>query len=226
MNPRALAAEFLGTFTLVFIGAGAMAADASTGGKLGLLGVALAFGLAIAVMASTLGATSGGHFNPAVTLGLLIGRQIEAGKAVGYWIAQMIGAVAGAFAIKAVGDPAALANSNYGQAITGDAITQGQAIGLEALVTFFLVMTVYGTAVDKRGPKLGALLIGLSITMGIIVSGPLTGGALNTARWFGPAVVGGGMSQWMIYVIGPLLGGALAGVVYPMLFSNKVPDAE
>lgn len=109
----------------------------------------------------------------------------------------------------------------HGMPATIESVSQSRAIFLEAITTFFLVMTVYGTAVDGRGPKMGAWLIGVSITMGILIAGPLTGGALNTARWFGPALVSGQMGQAVIYIVGPLVGGALAGILYPLLFSEE-----
>ncbi len=223
MKFKALVAEFLGTFTLLFAGIGAIAVDQHLGGKLGLVGIALAHGLAIAVMASALGAVSGGHFNPAVTLGLLVGKKVDLTTAAGYWIAQLAGAAAGAFAIKFASDPAAIELTKCGIPAVSDGITVAQALVLETVATFFLVMTVYGTAVDKRGPKMGALLIGLSITMGIIFSGPLTGGALNVARWFGSAVVQGNWLNAVVYIAGPLLGGLLAGLIYSTLFAEPEP---
>lgn len=221
MKVKALFAEFIGTFTLIFVGVGVIAADKMMNGAVGLLGIALAHGLAIACLASALGATSGGHFNPAVTFGLLLGRKIDATNAVAYWVAQLAGAAVGALAANFAFDGAAMMAIGHGMPATIESVSQSRAIFLEAITTFFLVMTVYGTAVDGRGPKMGAWLIGVSITMGILIAGPLTGGALNTARWFGPALVSGQMGQAVIYIVGPLVGGALAGILYPLLFSEE-----
>lgn len=225
MKFKALLAEFIGTFTLLFAGIGAIAIDQHLGGKLGLVGVALAHGLAIAVMVSALGAVSGGHFNPAVTLGLLVGKKIDIASAGGYWVAQLAGAAAGAFAIKFASDPAAIEVARCGIPALTEGITQIQAIVLEAVATFFLVITVYGTAVDSRAPKLGGLMIGLSITVGILFSGPLTGGALNVARWFGSAVAIGDWTNLAVYIVGPLAGGLIAGLVYSTMFSSEADAA-
>lgn len=221
MKVKALFAEFIGTFTLVFVCVGVIAADKMMNGTVGLLGIALAQGLSIACLASALGATSGGHCNPAITLGLLLGRKIDFTNAVAYWVAQFAGAAVGALAANFAFDGAALMATSHGMPVTLESVSQTRAMFLEAMATFFLVMTVYGTAVDSRAPKVGAWLIGVSITMGVLITGPLTGGALNTARWFGPALVSGQMGQAVIYIVGPLVGGALAGILYPLLFSEE-----
>lgn len=221
MNVRVLAAEFLGTFALLFVGIGAIAADVHTGFKVGLVGIALAHGLAIATFVSALGPVSGAHFNPAVTLALFVRKHIRASQAAAYIAAQILGALAGTAAIRAVHDPAAIANSNLGQCVTVDALLPAQAIGLEAILTFFLVSVIYGAAVDRRAPKVGGLYIGLAVVMGIFAAGPLTGAAMNPARWFGPAALAGNWSQAGIYLVGPLLGGLAAGILYPFLFQSN-----
>lgn len=225
MNVKALLAEFLGTFALIFAGVGVIATDRFAGGAAGLLGIALAHGLIIACLGSSLGATSGGHFNPAVSLGLFLGRKIDALTMVSYWMAQMAGAAVGAMVAGFAFDGGALTAVGNGIPTTLNSVTQARAIALEGIATFFLVLTVFGTAVDSRGPKLGALLIGFSIVVGILFCGPLTGAALNPARWFGPAIIHSQLSQAVIYLVGPLLGGALAGIVYPMLFGEKAAPA-
>ncbi len=213
---RPCIAEAIGTFTLIFIGIGAIKADP------GLLGVALAHGLAIAVMVSATGHISGGHLNPAVTFGLLVGGKITINDAVLYWISQLAGASVAAFTCLALftrgvvvaGTPQ-LADSLAGH------ITPLTGIVIEAIVTFFLVFVVYGTAVDERGPKIGGLAIGLTVAIGILFAGPLTGGALNPARTFGPALAAGFWNAHYVYWIGPMLGGALAGLVYKTCFLSK-----
>ena len=152
MNQKALIAEFIGTFTLIFIGVGAIAADFSTGGKLGLTGIALAHGLAIAVMVSATGAVSGGHLNPAVTLGLFSAQKINPPNTIGYIIAQCLGAIAAAFAVKACVSAEVLAAVAGGIPARGAGVSVGAAVLTEIILTFFLVFVVYGTAVDKRAP--------------------------------------------------------------------------
>jgi MIP family channel proteins len=205
-------AEVVGTFTLIFIGIGAIYANP------GLLGVALAHGLAIAVMVSATGHISGGHLNPAVTFGLLVGGKIDISGAIRYWISQLIGATAAGFVCLAL----------FGRQIVvggtpqlGGTTTPLAGIAIEAFVTFFLIFVVYGTAVDPRGPKIGGLAIGLTITMGILFAGPLTGGAINPARAFGPALAASSWDAHYVYWIGPMLGGALAGLVYKSFLMPK-----
>lgn len=215
LRPRALVAEFIGTFALVFAGVGSIAMDNFTHGKVGLIGVALAHGLTIAVMASATAATSGGHFNPAVTLGIWIGRRIETVNALGYWIVQCLGAIAAAALLHVVIPASVLTAVDVGTPVPAPGVAGMQALLIEAVLTFFLVFVVFGTAVDPRGPKVGALFIGLAVTLGILAGGPLTGAAINPARWLGPALVGGGgLGNFWIYWIGPLLGGAVAAIVY------------
>ncbi|HNQ98458.1 MAG TPA: aquaporin [Trueperaceae bacterium] len=209
MNIKPLVAEFIGTFTLIFAGVGAIAIGAD------LVGVALAHGIALAVMITAVAAVSGGHLNPAVTIGLWAAGKFPAGKILGYLIAQVAGAFVAAILIKLC-LPAETAVAGTGTPALAAGVGVGAAILLEAVLTFFLVFTVLGTAVDKRAPKLGGLLIGLSVTMGILVAGPITGAALNPARHLGPALLAGGsfLGQFWIYWVGPVLGGIVAGAVY------------
>ena len=159
MKTKPLVAEFFGTFTLIFIGVGAIAADHITGGKLGLTGIALAHGLAIGVMVSATAAVSGGHLNPAVTIGLWSAGKINAKNALGYIIAQCLGAVAAAFLITCTVPFEALAAVNIGTPALGAGISMGRGLITEVILTFFLVFVVYGTGVDNRAPKCGGLFI-------------------------------------------------------------------
>jgi len=207
-------AEFIGTFTLIFIGIGVIYNLGSVPG--GLLGIALAHGLAIAVMVSATGAISGGHLNPAVTFGLLLGGKICPTRTVAYWIAQLAGATAaGLLCVHLLGVDA-VKTGTPDIAAVGDVpvVSVGNAIIIEAVMTFFLIFVVYGSAVDARAPKIGGLAIGLTITMGILFGGPLTGGAINPARAFGPALASGHWNNQIVYWVGPLLGGGLAGLIY------------
>jgi MIP family channel proteins len=213
-------AEFIGTFALIFIGIGAIA----NGSAIGLLGIALAHGLTIAVMVSATGGISGGHLNPAVTFGLLVGRKIDLQKAAAYWGAQLAGATVAAILAGnlLVADGRLFAGFGgsahniivNGTPALGKGVSTGAAIGIEAVTTFFLVFVVYGTAVDARAPKIGGLAIGLTVALDILFAGPYTGGAMNVARWFGPALAAVNFKDAVVYIVGPLLGGGLAGLAY------------
>ncbi len=207
-------AEFIGTFALIFIGVGAIhnAADPSAG--VGLLGVALAHGLAIAVMVSATGGISGGHLNPAVTLGLLVGGKIKPADAVAYWVSQLAGATAAGLLLLTIYGVDGKAIVAKGTPDLAPGIDTGIGILVETVLTFFLVFVVYGSAVDVRAPKIGGLAIGLTVALDILFGGPLTGAAMNPARTFGPALASGHWNNHIVYWIGPMAGGALAGLIY------------
>ncbi len=217
MNFKALVAELIGTFALIFIGVGAIAADKISGGQSGLVGIALAHGLTIAVMASATVAISGGHLNPAVTIGLFTARKIDGLNAAGYVIAQCVGAILAAFAIKII-LPESLAS---GTPNLGTGVSVQVALLTEIILTFFLVFVVYGTAVHTNAPKVGALFIGLTVTLDILMGGPITGAAMNPARHLGPALVGGNFENIWLYWLGPVLGGVIAANVYRCVLEQK-----
>lgn len=225
MNGKAFVAEFIGTFTLVFVGIGAIAV--ATDGSAGLLSIALAHGLALVVMVTATAAVSGGHLNPAVSFGLWLARKLPFASLIGYVIAQVFGALA-ATAVILAAMPEQVRAVSFGTPALAPGVGVGSALVLEAVLTFFLVFTVYGTAVDRRAPRSGGLFIGLSVTMGILVAGPLTGGALNPARQLGPALVAGGdlLAQAWIYWVGPLLGGGLAALVYRSVLEERIETAR
>jgi MIP family channel proteins len=217
---RHFAAEFIGTFALVFIGGGAIITSALLPQQSAVTNIALAHGLILALLVSATMKISG-HLNPAVTLGFLVTRRIEAMMAAVYWIAQITGAIIAAYTLKALYPPAIVAVTRLGgQAISAD-VTLVQAIALEAIATFFLVFVVFGTAVDPKGPKVGGFAIGLTVTAGILGIGPLTGGSMNPARSFGPAVVTHVFEGQAAYWIGPLLGGVVAALLYDKLFMQQ-----
>jgi aquaporin TIP len=220
MNVKALAAEFIGTFTLIFVGVGAIAANQMNDGGSGLVGIALAHGLAIAVMVSATAAVSGGHLNPAVSFGAWLGRKMSAGAMLGYWVAQCLGAIAAAGLIQRVFAADVLGSVNLGTPLPGPGISNLQVIVVEIVLTFFLVFVVFGTAIDPRGPKCGGLFIGLAIAMGILVGGPISGAAMNPARFLGPALLSGNMGFCWIYWVAPLAGGGLAGLVYKQVIEK------
>ncbi len=221
MNTKALVAELIGTFTLIFIGVGAIAANSLSGGASGLTGIALAHGLAIAVMVSATGAISGGHLNPAVTIGLFCAQKIDAINAVGYVLAQCVGAILAAFFIKLCVPADTLMAVGMGTPALSAGITPTMGLLTEIILTFFLVFVVYGTAVDKRAPKMAGLFIGLTVTLDILMGGPISGAAMNPARHLGPALLGGGLQNMWIYWVGPIIGGILAAVTYKNIFEQK-----
>lgn len=226
----ALIAEAIGTFGLIFVGCMAIGVGKFAYSDSGLLGIAWAHGLTIAVMASATMAISGGHLNPGVTAGLWIGKKISSAKAALYIVSQMAGAFVAALAAIALLPPSFLGKGNaasVGIPALHQSVSVAQGIFIEALATFMLVFVVYGTAVDKRAPKLSGLCIGLAVTLGVLWSGPLTGGAMNPARWFGPALATANFSNWEVWIVGPILGGMAAGVLYTAFLEQKsVPVAE
>jgi MIP family channel proteins len=203
-----LGAEFIGTFALIFVGVCSICLNA------GLVGVALAHGLTIAVMVSAMGHISGGHYNPAVTVGVLVGGKISSKDAVMYVVAQLAGGFAGALLVKVVIPMEMYEVAKLGTPMLAAGVESVSGIVMEIILTFFLVTAVYGTAIDKRAPKVGGLFIGLTVALDILAGGPITGAAMNPARTFGPALAGGYWDNHVVYWIGPLLGGLLAGFVY------------
>jgi MIP family channel proteins len=162
-----------------------------------------------------------GHFNPAVTIAFIATRRIEPMMAVVYILAQIIGAVAAGYALKAsYPDAVFVATRGGGQAVALD-VTGSQAFILEVIATFFLVFVIYGTVVDQRGPKIGGLAIGFVIAADILAIGPLTGASMNPARSFGPAVASGVFEAQLLYWAAPIVGGLLAGVLYEYLFMRR-----
>jgi MIP family channel proteins len=222
-----LTAEFLGTFALIFFGAGAVCVDFqlrsnSTGG-IGLLAMALAPGLAIAILASALSHISGAHFNPAVTIGFWVTKRLNTLDALSYWGAQLLGATAAAFLLKIVIPVETWRAAILGTPTLMPDFPRWGGLALEATATFFLVLVVFATMVDEHGSfrAIGGFGIGLTYTLGILIAGPFTGGALNPARAFGPAFVSNHWLNQGIYWIGPLIGGFLAGLLYDFVFLRK-----
>jgi len=221
MKTKALVAEFIGTFTLIFVGVGAIASNAMTGQMLGLTGVALAHGLAIAVMVSATAAVSGGHLNPAVTFGAMVAKKIDVLNGFAYIVAQCLGGIAAAYVIKLIIPEQVLLATGYGTPAVTKGITVTQALLAETVLTFFLVFVVFGTAFDKRAPKVGGLFIGLAVAMGVMMGAAISGASMNPARFIGPAVAGGGFENTWLYWVGPLVGGGLAALVYKYVLEER-----
>ena len=217
---RHAVAEFIGTFALVFVGSGTLLLARSTGQPISLLEIALAHGLILAVMVTATMRVSG-HLNPAVTIGFLATRRIAPLMGLVYIVAQILGAIIAAYALKAVYSEADFMMARAGGTMVATGITTGQAYLLEAIATFFLVFVVFGTAVDPRAPKVGGLAIGFTLAAAILAIGPLTGGSLNPARSFGPAVASGMWEGQFIYWLGPILGGISAAALYEWLFLRR-----
>ncbi len=222
---RKLVAEFIGAFTLIFIGCGSIVVAAGIH-DLALIGVAIANGLAIGVMVCAMGYISGAHFNPAITFGALLARKITPRLAVPYWIAQLAGAVAAAGLVKLLLPRAATNAVNLGAPALGGGVDAFSGACLEAIFTFFLVWVVFGTAVDGKSTFKGVagIAIGLTISIDVLFGGPLTGAAMNPARAFGPDLVQNDWADWWVWWVGPLVGGAVAALVYNFLYLGR--DAE
>jgi aquaporin NIP len=208
---RRLVAEALGTFALVFFGAGAIMVAAKYG-SFGQLGIALAFGLVIAAMVYALGHISGAHLNPAVSLGFALSRHFPWRLVGGYWVAQCAGAIAAAFLLRAsLGDVA-----DVGATMPSD--SDGQSLLWEVVLTFVLMLVIMAVATDTRAVgEAAALAIGGAVALGALVGGPVSGASMNPARSLGPALAAGELGDLWIYLLAPLLGAALGAVAYQLL---------
>jgi MIP family channel proteins len=230
-NAKVFVVELIGTFALVFVGSAAGMYN------VGVLGVALAHGFTVAAMAYTFGYISGTHINPAVTLGLATNGNITWSEAVVYWLAQFTGGALAAFTLYSIVN---LVNPEaFNAAATNGVLTTQYpyfALGLEALLTFFLMNAVLHTSMgDKTGP-LGAWAIGTTLTIAILGGGPLTGASLNPARSFGPAIFTSVITPgtpdyqnyllYLVYFIGPFLGAILAISLYQFLKSEPELEEE
>ncbi len=220
---RPLIVEFLGTFALIFAGAGAIIA---TGGK-DLVAIALAHGLAIGLFIMAAGHISGGAFNPAVTVGLVIGRQLKPLKGAAYVGVQLLGATVAALLLRLAFDKALWGPVDLGTPEVASAISQGQAVLLEIVMTFFLMFVIFGVAVDHRTPKaMAGLAIGLTITMDIFLGGAATGAAMNPARAFGPALISNTWDDHWVYWVAPVIGAATAAALYTYVLLAPVTPAH
>jgi len=207
-------AELVGMFAFVFIGAGSIVVNGLPANTTGLLGIALAHGLVLAIMICIFGATSGGHFNPAVTIGLCVTRHITPLKALLYIVAQLVGGTLGGLLLRAIFPTAVWQATHLGTPALAPGLSFGTGILIEAVLTFFLLLAVFGTAVDPRAPKIGGFGIGFTVLFDILAGGALTGAAMNPAIAFGPALAGGFWQNQLVYWIGPIIGGIIAALLY------------
>jgi aquaporin Z len=217
-----LVAEFIGTFALIFIGAGAGAL-----GLGGLVGVAFAHGLVVVSFAYAYGHISGTHINPAVTAGVWAAGKIDPGRAISYMVFQILGGIAGAGTLAWVlgGTETGLGATKLAEGLSvGNAtITITPVIGfvVELILTFLLVNAVMNAGISGKATHVAGLAIGLTLTLAILMGGPLTGASLNPARSIGPALMLGDFSDIWVYLAGPIAGGVIAGLLYRGLFEER-----
>jgi MIP family channel proteins len=219
---NAIVAEAIGTFLFFFVGIGAGMLTGSLQLQGNLLTVALAHGLVLVVLVSSLGAISGGHFNPAVTFALWVANRVDGRRATSYVVAQLLGGVVAAWLAGYVfeGTHVPVTAGLPALAVNVDVL---RGILIEAVLTAVLLTAVFGTAVDPRAPKIGGIAIGLAVGADILMGGPLTGAAMNPARWLGPAVVSGVYDNAIVWTLGPLLGALLVAIAWRFLF---LPQAD
>lgn len=224
---KKLAAELFGTFVFVVVGAGSAVGMASVGGVAGtgILVAALANGLGLAMAVSATLNISGGVLNPAAAVGLWVAKKLPTRHMLGYIAVELIGATAAGLSLiaafpSALGKPVA-----WGAPTLSTLVSAWQGTAIEALLTFVLVMAIFGTAVDPRAPKIGGLGIGLAVLVDVLVGGNLTGAAMNPARAYGPMLAGGSIpSYWYVYLVGPAIGAVAAALVYRFLIESSSPS--
>ena len=225
-KPQKLLTEFAGTFAVVFFAVGSICADqflrSSGQPGLGLLGMALAYGLATGVMVTSLGHISGGHFNPAITIGCWVTRRISTFDALAYWVAQLAGGLAAAWLLRRLPFEVWTV-AQMGTPDLAGGIGRSTGMLLEGVMTFFLVFVFFGTMVDPRGPlsRVAGFAVGLAVTVDALFGAPFTGAAMNPARVLGPALAASHWTNHGVYWIGPLAGGVAAGWLYDTLFITK-----
>ncbi|MGQ3686129.1 MAG: MIP/aquaporin family protein [Candidatus Loosdrechtia sp.] len=221
---RKYSAEFLGTFTLVFIAAGAVCADyylrKTTGQGFGIIGTSLAFGLATASVIYAISHISGAHINPAITIAHWITQRINPNTAIKYILSQLLGASLAGFTLKML-FPEALYTIYLGSSSLGDEVSTHQGIIMEFIISFLLALTIYGT-LDKRAYNgFAGLAIGLVVLFGALVGGPISGGIMNPARAFGPAIASGQFTHHYIWWIGPIIGSIAAALLYDAVLAEN-----
>jgi len=223
-------AEFLGTFALVFIGAGAVVVDGHTGtshglaeaGKLGLLGIAVAHGLTLTAMIYAMGPLSGAHFNPAITLAAWVRRRISSDVVFWYIAAQLVGALVASLVLAMI-FPDEVGLAQLGTPALGPRISSLQGFALESAITFLLTVVVL-TSTQSNNQAFAGLAIGGTLTGIILFAGPLTGAAANPARYLGPAIVSRNIDDIWLYLMAPLFGAALAAFVTGFAVDKAEPE--
>jgi MIP family channel proteins len=216
---RVLAAEAIGTFVLVFAGAGAVMVDSETH-ALGQVGIGLTFGLVIAAMVYAVGHVSGAHLNPAVSFAFALTRHFPWSRSLAYWCAQLGGALVAALVLRSLlGDVASVG-------ATMPSGSAGQSFAWEVVLTFFLGFVVIAVATDVRAVgEAAALAIGATVGFDAVFGGPISGASMNPARSLGPALVGGELGTVWIYVFAPIAGASLGALAYQFV-RGEVPQTE
>jgi aquaporin Z len=221
---RKLLAEGIGTFFLCFAGIGAiLATQAPINSGAGLVGIALAHGLALSVAVNAFGGISGAHFNPAVTCGFLATGRIAPPLAAMYIVSQLAAATVAALACKFIFPESAVVSAKLGIPLPGDGVTVPVVLVAEFILTFLLMTAIFGTAVDERGKavKIGGFGIGLAVTFDILCCGPVTGASMNPARSFGPALMYGHFDWHWCYWAAPVAGAVVAALLYEHVLLDK-----
>ncbi len=218
-------AEFVGTFALVFIAAGSVCADfylRQAGGQgLGLLGISIAFGIVVIAVIYATSYVSGSHVNPAVTVSFWITKRMEPNTAIMYILSQIAGASLAGLALKTL-FPDAAKTVYLGTCVLAPGVSIARGVLMEFIISFLLIFTIYGTLVDKRASAgFAGIAVGLVVLFGAMIGGTISGGAMNPARVFGPALASGQFTHHYVWWIGPILGGIAAGFVYDKLFAEK-----
>ena len=204
-------AELIGTFALVFCGTGAIIVNDQSNGSLGLVGIALAFGIIVTAIIYIFGNISGSHINPSVTIALLIGKVISKKEALMYVLAQVLGAILASGLLKL------LFTENVSLGATRPAGGLLQSFVLEFILTFFLMLTILGVESKKDQSNIAGLIIGLFVAGIILFAGPISGGSFNPARSFAPAIVSGNITALWIYITAPTIFAITAMVVWKLL---------
>ncbi len=218
---RPLVAEFVGTALFVFLGVSSIVVNAVSNNGVGVVGISLAHGVGMAIIVTMTMSISGGHINPAVSVALWLAQKID-GRTLGQYVAaQLLGGVVGALLVKGLLPAGAVRVASLGTPQLAGAMGMFQGIGIEAVLTFFLVSAVFGTAVSSQAPKVGGFGIGLAITVCGLAAGTLTGAAMNPARAFGPALISGNWHGHAAYWLGPLVGATAAGALWKFILLPK-----
>ncbi len=227
----ACSAEAIGTFLLVLVGTAvataAVLGKGTAGPAYNSLAVALAFGLILIPIVGSLGQVSGAHVNPAVTFGLALSGKFPWTYVVPYWAAQLAGGIVAAVVVWAAYGTGAYADAHLGAPSPVNGASALQVLLVEALIAFILVFTVISTTTDKRVPAgTAAVAIGFALSVGVLLGGPVSGGAGNPARALGPMIVAGTFPVWFFYCAGPLLGGAVAALAFRIVGMANTPKVE
>ena len=226
---RRYLAEFIGTFIVVFIAAGAIVADVfltrtRLADSFGPLGIVAAYGLAVAIAMLAVMPISGAHLNPVISISAYVARRLSLSEVGGYVLAQVAGGIVAAFLLRAIMPKSAFDFASGGVPGLAAGVSVLQATAVEVVLTFFLTFTFWAVLVDERGPRAVApFAVGLAVIVGGLAGSAFSGAAMNPVRWLGPALASTHVSNWLIWTVGPLLGGLLGSLAYESLFMSEFP---